>query len=78
MTLTRTLPEGHSAGALGAGMLPSDAHYVKAFGTVAADALQQGRQIDQLLDDRSHAATFARHVGVNAPNACRVQYDIVS
>jgi predicted dinucleotide-binding enzyme len=34
-----TLPEGQSAGAIIAGMLPSDAHYVKAFGTVAAEGL---------------------------------------
>jgi 8-hydroxy-5-deazaflavin:NADPH oxidoreductase len=35
----RTLPEGQSAGAIVAGLLPSSAHYVKAFGTLAADAL---------------------------------------
>ena len=35
----RTLPEGQSSGSIVAGLLPSSAHYVKAFGTLAADAL---------------------------------------
>ena len=35
----RTLPEGQSQGALVAAMLPAGAHYVKAFGTLGADAL---------------------------------------
>jgi predicted dinucleotide-binding enzyme len=35
----RTLPEGESAGAVVAGLLPSGAHYVKALGTLGADAL---------------------------------------
>jgi predicted dinucleotide-binding enzyme len=35
----RTLPEGQSAGSIVASLLPSSAHYVKAFGTLAADAL---------------------------------------
>jgi predicted dinucleotide-binding enzyme len=38
-TPTRTLPEGQSAGSIVAGLLPASAHYVKAFGTLAADAL---------------------------------------
>jgi predicted dinucleotide-binding enzyme len=36
---TRTLPEGQSSGSIVAGLLPPSAHYVKAFGTLAADAL---------------------------------------
>jgi predicted dinucleotide-binding enzyme len=35
----RTLPEGQSAGSVVAALLPAGAHYVKAFGTIAADAL---------------------------------------
>jgi 8-hydroxy-5-deazaflavin:NADPH oxidoreductase len=34
----RTLPEGQSQGSLVAAMLPADAHYVKAFGTLGADS----------------------------------------
>ncbi len=37
--MTRTLPERQSAGSVVAGLLPSGAHYVKAFGTLGADAL---------------------------------------
>ncbi|HUC15761.1 MAG TPA: NAD(P)-binding domain-containing protein [Acidimicrobiales bacterium] len=35
----RTLPEGQSSGSIVAALLPVSAHYVKAFGTLAADAL---------------------------------------
>ena len=35
----RTLPEGQSAGSVVAALLPDGVHYVKAFGTLAADAL---------------------------------------
>jgi 8-hydroxy-5-deazaflavin:NADPH oxidoreductase len=35
----RTLPDGVSAGSVIAGLLPAGAHFVKAFGTVAADKL---------------------------------------
>src|SRR5213592_1569224 len=37
--MTRTLPEDQSAGSVVAALLPAGAHYVKAFGTLAADAL---------------------------------------
>jgi predicted dinucleotide-binding enzyme len=37
--MIRTLPEGQSAGSVVAALLPAGAHYVKAFGTLAADAL---------------------------------------
>ena len=36
--LFRTLPDGQSQGSLIAAMLPAGAHYVKAFGTLAADS----------------------------------------
>jgi 8-hydroxy-5-deazaflavin:NADPH oxidoreductase len=38
----RTLPEGQSAGSVVAALLPAGAHYVKAFGTLGADALAAG------------------------------------
>jgi 8-hydroxy-5-deazaflavin:NADPH oxidoreductase len=38
----RTLPEGQSSGSVVAGLLPADAHYVKAFGTLGADQLATG------------------------------------
>ena len=37
--MTRTLPDDQSAGSLVAGLLPAGVHYVKAFGTLGADAL---------------------------------------
>jgi len=37
--MTRTLPEGQSAGSVVAALLPAGAHYAKAFGTLGADAL---------------------------------------
>ncbi|WP_442543539.1 NADPH-dependent F420 reductase [Arthrobacter sp. KN11-1C] len=36
---TTTLPEGQSAASIVAGLLPDGAHFVKAFGTLGADAL---------------------------------------
>lgn len=38
-TFFRTLPEGQSQASLVAALLPTGAHYVKAFGTLGADAL---------------------------------------
>jgi 8-hydroxy-5-deazaflavin:NADPH oxidoreductase len=38
----RTLPDDQSAGAVVAALLPASAHYVKAFGTLAADTLASG------------------------------------
>jgi predicted dinucleotide-binding enzyme len=37
--ITRTLPDDQSSGAVVAALLPAGAHYVKAFGTLSADAL---------------------------------------
>lgn len=37
--IIRTLPDGQSAGSIVASLLPASAHYVKAFGTLAAEAL---------------------------------------
>ena len=40
--MIRTLPEGQSSGSVVAALLPGGAHYVKAFGTLAADSLASG------------------------------------
>ena len=37
--MIRTLPDGQSSGSVVAALLPAGAHYVKAFGTLGADAL---------------------------------------
>jgi predicted dinucleotide-binding enzyme len=37
--MIRTLPDDQSSGSIVAGLLPASAHYVKAFGTLAADSL---------------------------------------
>jgi predicted dinucleotide-binding enzyme len=37
--IIRTLPDGQSAGSIVSALLPAGAHYVKAFGTLAAEAL---------------------------------------
>jgi 8-hydroxy-5-deazaflavin:NADPH oxidoreductase len=37
--MIRTLPKGQSSGSVVAGLLPANAHYVKAFGTLGADQL---------------------------------------
>ena len=40
--MIRTLPEGQSSGSVVAVLLPAGAHYVKAFGTLGADASVAG------------------------------------
>ncbi len=40
--MIRTLPDRQSSGSIVASLLPPDAHYVKAFGTLAAEALANG------------------------------------
>jgi predicted dinucleotide-binding enzyme len=40
--IIRTLPKGQSSGSVVAGLLPAGAHYVKAFGTLAAEQLATG------------------------------------
>jgi predicted dinucleotide-binding enzyme len=62
----RTLPAGQSAGSVVAVLLPAKAHYVKAFGTLGADALTSGanREPRAVLfyatDDDQAAATIER------------------
>lgn len=65
----RTLPEGQSAGSVVAALLPSGAHYVKAFGTLAADALAAGARHEPrravlfyATDDDTAATTIERLV----------------
>ena len=65
----RTLPEGQSAGSVVAALLPAGAHYVKAFGTLAADALAAGAHREPrpavlfyATDDDAAAATIERLV----------------
>ena len=65
----RTLPEGQSAGSVVAALLPAGAHYVKAFGTLAADALAAGAHREPrravlfyATDDDTAATTIERLV----------------
>src|SRR5881397_497717 len=65
--MIRTLPEGQSAGSLIAALLPAGAHYVKAFGTLAADALAtaadrepQSAVLFYATDDDTAATTIER------------------
>lgn len=44
--MIRTLPEGQSSGSVVASLLPPSAHYVKAFGTIGADALANAAHRD--------------------------------
>src|SRR5206468_1169212 len=44
--MTRTLPDDQSAGSVVAAMLPTGAHYVKAFGTLSADSLASAANRD--------------------------------
>jgi predicted dinucleotide-binding enzyme len=65
----RTLPEGQSAGSVVAALLPAGVHYVKAFGTLAADALAAGAHREPrravlfyATDDDTAATTIERLV----------------
>jgi 8-hydroxy-5-deazaflavin:NADPH oxidoreductase len=67
--LFRTLPEGQSAGSVVAALLPAGAHYVKAFGTLGADALAAGARREPrravlfyATDDDTAATTIERLV----------------
>jgi 8-hydroxy-5-deazaflavin:NADPH oxidoreductase len=62
----RTLPDGQSAASVVAALLPAGAHYVKAFGTLGADALaSSGNREPQVVlfyatDDDEAATTVER------------------
>ena len=65
--MIRTLPEGQSAGSVVAALLPANAHYVKAFGTLGADALASAANREPLpavlfyaTDDDTAATTIER------------------
>ena len=65
--MMRTLPDGESAGSVVAALLPAGAHYVKAFGTLAADALAtaanrepQSAVLFYATDDDTAATTIER------------------
>ena len=64
--MIRTLPDGQSSGAIVASLLPASAHYVKAFGTLAADSLASSANRDPravlfyATDDDEAAATAER------------------
>jgi hypothetical protein len=67
--LIRTQPEGQSAASVVAALLPAGAHYVKAFGTLAADALAAGAHREPrravlfyATDDDTAATTIERLV----------------
>jgi predicted dinucleotide-binding enzyme len=65
--MVRTLPEGQSAGSVVAALLPAGAQYVKAFGTLAADALSSAANREPqravllyATDDDAAATTIER------------------
>ena len=65
--MTRTLPEGQSAGSVVAALLPASAHYVKGFGTLGADALASAANREPkravllyATDDNTAATTIER------------------
>jgi predicted dinucleotide-binding enzyme len=64
--MIRTLPKGESSGSVIAGLLPANAHYVKAFGTLGADQLATGANREPRIvlfyatDDDAAEATAER------------------
>src|SRR6476661_2853898 len=65
--IVRTLPDGQSAASVISGLLPAEAHYVKAFGTLGAEAFaSSARRTPQRVvlfyatDDGQAAATIER------------------
>ena len=68
--MLRTLPEGQSSGSVVAALLPPGAHYVKAFGTLGADALASAANREPrravlffATDDDTAATTVERLIG---------------
>jgi 8-hydroxy-5-deazaflavin:NADPH oxidoreductase len=65
--MIRTLPEGQSSGSVIAALLPAGTHYVKAFGTLAAEGLASGANREPrravlfyATDDDAAATTIER------------------
>jgi predicted dinucleotide-binding enzyme len=76
--MIRTLPEGQSSGSVVAGLLPASAHYVKAFGTLAADQLATGANNEPRVvlfyatDDDAAGATAQRLISAAGFDALKV------
>ena len=78
--MMRTLPERQSAGSVVAALLPAGAHYVKAFGTLGADALA-GRAYREprravlfyATDDDAAATTIERLIRAAGYDAGRIE-----
>jgi predicted dinucleotide-binding enzyme len=69
--MARTLPDGQSAGSVVAGLLPDDAHFVKAFGSLGAEALASSANrtprhavLFYATDDERAAAAVERIIAV--------------
>ncbi len=69
--MMRTLPDDQSAGSVVAALLPTGAHYVKAFGTLGADSLASAANRDPrravlfyATDDDAAAAAIERLISV--------------
>jgi predicted dinucleotide-binding enzyme len=77
--MIRTLPEGQSSGSVVAALLPAGAHYVKAFGTLAADALANSANREPrravlfyASDDDTAATTVERLIRAAGFDPCKV------
>ena len=75
---TRTLPDGQSAASVIAGLLPADAHLVKAFGTLGAEALASSANrtprpaaLFYATDDEAAGATVERLIATAGFDAVR-------
>ena len=65
--MVRTLPDGQSSGSIVASLLPANAHYVKAFGTLAAESLansanREPRAVLFYATDNDEAAATAERL----------------
>jgi len=76
---SRTLPEGQSAASVIAGLLPDDAHLVKAFGTLGAEALASSANrkprpaaLFYATDDEGAAATVEHLIATAGFDAVKV------
>ena len=77
-TLQRSLPEGQSSGSVVAGLLPVDAHYVKAFGSLGAQSLAASANrsprravLFYATDDAQAAASVERLISAAGFDAMR-------
>src|SRR2546429_8989684 len=77
--MTRTLPDDQSAGSVVAAMLPTGAHYVKAFGTLGADSLASAADRDPrravlfyATDDDAAAAAIERLISMTGLDPLKV------